>query len=213
MIPGRTVGLGGEETERNWVERLISRGKEKTVDQRVGAFEPEVESSHILHPIDHSISLTQLSPLGGGLATTTNRTYWPITGGAISFQPGWFQGHSLALIYVNMGFGTDAPDGGPLNMSNPMLPVFQVVGPSNSPYPGSVCLPQVPPPKGFTLEEGMNVTIQVVEAAQHGAALFTVCCPRFSAFVLSTYKCDDHLADTKGIVRRCDTRSSGLATS
>jgi len=111
---------------------------------------------------------------GGGMLPTTNRTFWPTTGGAISFQPGWFQGHATAFLYVNLGLGTDGPDGGPPNMSNPMVPPFQLVGPSKNPYPGTVCLPQVPLPAGLTVSPGDNATIQVVELAIHGAALYSV---------------------------------------
>jgi hypothetical protein len=107
--------------------------------------------------------------------TTTNRTYWPVSGGAFAFQPGWFQGHATALIYLNLGFGTDGPNGGPPNMSNPMVSPFQIVGPSKNPYPGTVCLPQVPLPAGANVSVGDNATIQVVETAVHGAALYSVC--------------------------------------
>jgi len=109
----------------------------------------------------------------GGMPTTTNRTFWPTTGGAIALQPGWFQGHATAFFYMNMGFGSDAPDGGPLNMSFPMVPVFQITGPSKNPYPGTFCLPQVPLPANMTVYPGMNATIQVVETAIHGAALYS----------------------------------------
>ncbi|KAI0018021.1 hypothetical protein F4780DRAFT_752900 [Xylariomycetidae sp. FL0641] len=109
----------------------------------------------------------------GGTYLTTNRTYWPTTGGAVASQPGWFQGHQTALLYVNLGVGTDAPDGGPLNMSNPMVPPFQVLGPSKGPYPGGLCLPQVSLPTNMSFSAGDNATIQVVEIAQHGAALYS----------------------------------------
>ncbi|KAI1170489.1 hypothetical protein F4777DRAFT_110348 [Nemania sp. FL0916] len=109
----------------------------------------------------------------GGIPLTTNRTYWPTTGGAIAFQPGWFQGHQTAFIYINIGVGTDGPDGGPGNMSNPMMPPFQILGPSNGPYPGTVCLPQVPLPTNWTMNPGDNATLQIVEIAAHGAALFS----------------------------------------
>lgn len=59
-------------------------------------------------------------------------------------------------------------------MSFPMVPVFQIVGPSKNPYEGSVCLPQVPLPANITVNPGDNATIQVVEIAIHGAALFSV---------------------------------------
>ncbi|KAG9241848.1 hypothetical protein BJ878DRAFT_544825 [Calycina marina] len=109
----------------------------------------------------------------GGHPTTTNRTLWPVTGGAISLQPGWFQGHATAFFYMNLGYGTDGPGGGPPNMSFPMVPVFQIVGPSKNPYPGTFCLPQVPLPAGANVKIGDNATIQVVETAIHGAALYS----------------------------------------
>lgn len=110
---------------------------------------------------------------GGGVGTTRNRTYWPTTGGAVAFQPGWFRGHSVAFAYINLGFGTDGPDNGPQNMSNPMVHQFQIIGPTNNPYPGTVCLPQVPLPVNATVKAGDLATIQVVELAQHGAALYS----------------------------------------
>lgn len=109
----------------------------------------------------------------GGMNVTTNRTYWPTTGGAIAFQPGWFQGHATAEIYINLGFGTDGPWGGPQNMSNPMVPKFGILGPSKNPYPGTICLPQVPLPAGAQVKPGDNATIQIVELAVHGASLFS----------------------------------------
>ncbi|PHH88990.1 hypothetical protein CDD83_6796 [Cordyceps sp. RAO-2017] len=109
----------------------------------------------------------------GGIGTTQNRTYWPTKGGAVAFQPGWFKGHATALIYVNLGFGTDGPDGGPQNMSNPMVHPFQLIGPTNNPFPGTVCLPQVALPPNSTVRAGDKATIQIVELAQHGAALYS----------------------------------------
>lgn len=104
------------------------------------------------------------------MPTTTNRTKWPVKGGAVSVQPGWFQGHSKALFYINMGLGTTPP-----NMSLPMMPVFQIIGPTNEPYPGTFCIPQVPLPAGVSVNVGDHATIQVIEASQSGAALYNVC--------------------------------------
>ena len=100
--------------------------------------------------------------------------YGPLGGGAVAIQPGWFQGHATAFFYINLGFGTDGPGGGPPNMSFPMVPVFQITGPSKGPYPGTFCLPQVPLPVNTTVNVGDNATIQIVETAVHGAALFNV---------------------------------------
>jgi hypothetical protein len=114
------------------------------------------------------------------MPTSENRTYWSTQGGAIAFQPGWFQGHATAFVYVNLGFGNEGPDfnpdlRGPPNMSNPMVPPFQILGPTKQPYPGTVCLPQVPLPANTTVKAGDLATIQLVELAVHGAALYSVC--------------------------------------
>jgi len=101
------------------------------------------------------------------MPTSTNRTKWPVKGGAIAFQPGWFAGHKSAFVYINMGYGTV-----PANMSNVMVNGIQLLGPSNEPYPGSFCLPQVPLPQNASVKVGDNATIQVIETAVHGAALY-----------------------------------------
>lgn len=111
---------------------------------------------------------------GGGIGTTKNRTYWPTTGGAVAFQPGWIQGDKTTFAYVNLGFGTDGPDGGPPNMSNPMIKPFRIQAPSDNPYPGTICLPQVPLPVGASVKVGDKATIQLVELAPHGSSLYSV---------------------------------------
>ena len=102
-----------------------------------------------------------------------NRTFWPYLGGAVSVQPGWFPGHSKAFVYINIGIQGPG-DLAPPNMSHPVVPPFQILGPTNQEYSGQFCLPQVPMPVNVTLGVGDNITIQVVEAAQHGAALYNV---------------------------------------
>ncbi|KAE8442762.1 hypothetical protein EG329_002850 [Mollisiaceae sp. DMI_Dod_QoI] len=108
----------------------------------------------------------------GGIPATTNRTKWPINGGGIAIQPGWFTGHASALFYINLGLGTSGPQGGPPNESFPMLPPFQINGPTNQPYPGTFCLSQVPIPANVSVSIGDEATIQVVETAVHGGALY-----------------------------------------
>ncbi|EEU35301.1 uncharacterized protein NECHADRAFT_92223 [Fusarium vanettenii 77-13-4] len=115
---------------------------------------------------------------GNNLITNATFPYgmqwmYPCTGGAIAFQPGWFRGHETAFAYINMGFGDDGPDGGPANMTLPMVPQFQILGPTNNPFPGTICLPQVPLPKNTTVKAGDKATIQIVELAIHGAALYS----------------------------------------
>lgn len=95
---------------------------------------------------------------------------WPVTGGALSIIPGWNAGHPTSFIYVNMGFGTSPP-----NMTNVMVPVFQLTGPSKDPYEGHFCFDNLPLPKNFTAVAGQNATIQVIQVALHGASLYNVC--------------------------------------
>jgi hypothetical protein len=104
---------------------------------------------------------------------TNNRTKWPVNGGAISVQPGWFPGHSSAYIYINIGIN-EPGHVAPRNMSHPVHPVMAITGPSNEEYPGQFCIPQIGMPANLDLKVGDNITIQVIETAQHGAALYSV---------------------------------------
>ena len=101
---------------------------------------------------------------------TQNRTFWDIDGGALALQPGWFTGHETALMYVNIGLG-----GQPDNYSWP-LTSFYLEGPTNNPYPGTVCLPKIHLPETVRsrVKSGDLATIQVVQAAKHGAGMFSV---------------------------------------
>lgn len=110
---------------------------------------------------------------GGGQRVTTNRTKWPIDGGALSIIPGWNAGHPTSFFYINMGYGTEPP-----NMTNVIQPVFQITGPSRDPFPGQFCLPDLPLPKNATVQIGDNATIQVIQVALHGASLYNVSWPR-----------------------------------
>ena len=66
-----------------------------------------------------------------------------------------------------MGFGTNPP-----NMSFPILNGIEIKGPANEPYPGTWCFPQLPLPVNATAKIGDNATIQLIETAKHGAALY-----------------------------------------
>jgi hypothetical protein len=113
---------------------------------------------------------SNISCLGGGISPTKNRTEWPISGGAVAFQPGWLPGHSTAFVFINLGLGADPP-----HYSIPMKTMFELRGPTNDPYPNdSFCLPQIPPPTELMLKEGDFATIQIVQVTKHGATLFSV---------------------------------------
>ena len=108
---------------------------------------------------------------------TTNRTYWPIDGGAVAFQPGWNAGHKTARMHINIGLG-EKPDN-----HSWIITTFGLEGPSNSQYPGTVCLPQLTLPEEVRsrVKSGDLATLQLIETAKHGAALFNVSDPRTQA--------------------------------
>jgi hypothetical protein len=147
------------------------------------------------------------------MPTTKNRTYWPTTGGALAFQPGWFSGHQTAMIYVNIGFGNEGPADnpdlqGPPNMSHPLIPPFQILGPTKNPYPGTVCLPQVPMAADVHPKPGDLATIQLVELAVHGAALYSVCFVPSDSLGALCFQDDSALTDVCSVflVRRYHLR-------
>lgn len=126
-------------------------------------------SMYATFPTDNVLYSLTFDGTGGGMPLTQNRTKWPVRGGAVAVQPGWIPGHPTAFFYINLGEGNIPP-----NMSLPMVPVFQIVGPTKDQYEGEFCLPQVPLPAGYNAKVGDNATIQVVETALHGAALYSV---------------------------------------
>lgn len=118
---------------------------------------------------------------GGGKSVTTNRTNWPISGGALSIIPGWNAGHPTSFFYINMGFGSEPP-----NMTNVINPVFQITGPSRDPFPGQFCFRDLPLPKNASVKVGDNATIQVIQVALHGASLYNVSSPPSVSFEKAT---------------------------
>lgn len=94
---------------------------------------------------------------------------WPVNGGGLAVSPGIFSGHAQALMYINMGLGTE-PD----NYSVPMVSMFELVGPGDRPHDGSFCLPLVQIPRDISVQPGDHATIQVVQSAQHGAVTYNV---------------------------------------
>lgn len=77
-------------------------------------------------------------------------------------------------------------------MSHPVVKNFGIIGPDNVEYNGTFCLPQVPLVTNVTFEIGDNITIQVIEVAQHGAAIYNVsrshCSPIFQHGLLTSSK-------------------------
>lgn len=109
------------------------------------------------HPLTHP------NPLGGGInqtsSTDANRTKWPLTGGAIAFEPS----HPWAQTYVNLGLGAEI---GRLNIT--------LVEPFNQTSNGTFCFPHVTLPADLEVKEGDKATIQVIQLGESGSALYNV---------------------------------------
>lgn len=79
-------------------------------------------------------------------------------------------------------------------MSFPLVPIFEIVGPSDNPYPGTFCLPQVPLPDGLNVKVGDLATIQVVEVAKSGAGLYNVGSPLVLSLFLKPLSFEEGLS-------------------
>ncbi|KAH7324576.1 hypothetical protein B0I35DRAFT_449504 [Stachybotrys elegans] len=102
----------------------------------------------------------------GGIGLTQNMSAWPIDGpGAIAIQPGWFAGNMQTEFFINIGFGED-----PETFDVPLVAPFRVYGPSNRPFPGTFCLPDIFLPDGKRPRDGDYATIQVIQVHQTGNA-------------------------------------------
>ncbi len=66
-----------------------------------------------------------------------------------------------------------------------MIYPFQIIGPSENPYPGTSCLLQVPIPSGMRVNVYDEATIQVIETTVEGSSLYNVSQP-LSNFLLSS---------------------------
>ncbi|KXT18036.1 hypothetical protein AC579_4572 [Pseudocercospora musae] len=151
-----------------------SRGNNLHTNGTPPAFNPDTVG------IDYYSNGTRGFPWGmqwmhpcGGMPLTHNRSLWPVTGGAISVQPGWFPGHKKALFYINIGISSPGEFSPPPHYMNNLVQAFQIIGPTNTVYMAQFCLPDVRIPADLGLNKGDNVTIQVIETAQHGASLYT----------------------------------------
>lgn len=91
---------------------------------------------------------------------STNRTLWHLTGGSLALD----LHHPWTYIFVNLALGTISAS---FNISLTQQPL-------NETGNGTLCLPQLTLPAGFTAVEGQNASLQVVTLGQSGSALYNV---------------------------------------
>ncbi|KAH8144703.1 uncharacterized protein LAJ45_11297 [Morchella importuna] len=101
----------------------------------------------------------------------TNRTLWPLDGGALVFKPS----HTSAQTYINIGFGNNVTS---LNET--------LIGPFNQTGNGTFCFPHITLPEGLDITEGLNASIQVVQLSHNGGALYNCADITFSAEAVQT---------------------------
>ncbi|KAG9236702.1 hypothetical protein BJ875DRAFT_482010 [Amylocarpus encephaloides] len=143
-----------------------------------------------------------ISPCAGVNQTaSTNRTAWPLTGGAVSLD----LHHPWGYVFVNLGIGTDYPS---FNISlTPSL--LNVTG------NGTFCLPAVTLPGGVAISEGTNASIQVVTSGASGSALYNCADITFTskATPLAADMCVNGTGVTGAIVDASQAQSAGSSTS
>lgn len=102
----------------------------------------------------------------------TNRTAWPLDGGALVFNPS----HDHAQTYVNMGLGNNVT-----RLNIPLVAAFNQTG------KGVFCFPKltIPADARANITEGVNATIQIIQLGSTGSALYNVS-PPASLFFTST---------------------------
>ncbi|KAI5844245.1 hypothetical protein BZA05DRAFT_409518 [Tricharina praecox] len=97
-------------------------------------------------------------PCGGvNTTSTSNRTLWPLDGGAVAFKPG----HPWAQTYINLGLGNNVTR---FNIT--------LAAPFNQTSNGTFCFPDMRLPEGVNVQEGDIGSIQVVQLTTSGGALY-----------------------------------------
>ncbi|KAH7020990.1 uncharacterized protein B0I36DRAFT_367453 [Microdochium trichocladiopsis] len=142
----------------------------------------------------------------GGLPTSTNRTLWPLNGPVpLILEPGHQANHDWGMIWVNIGLGTI-----PTNFTTQMMHEFSFTFPSDGVYDNQICLPEVTLPSAVRnlvssgqVKAGDNATIQVVESAKHGGALYSCIDITFTAATYPSVEVPD--VTTKGLQCTNDT--------
>lgn len=105
---------------------------------------------------------TRNYPCGGVEQTAeTNRTLWPLDGGAVAFKPG----HPWAQTQINLGLGENVNS----------FPIV-LVAPFNQTGNGTFCFDKLEIPEEIraNITEGVKASIQVIQIASNGAGLFNV---------------------------------------
>ncbi|KAF8242376.1 hypothetical protein K440DRAFT_521520, partial [Wilcoxina mikolae CBS 423.85] len=107
-------------------------------------------------------------PCGGvnQSSSDTNRTLWPLSGGAIAFTPT----HPWAQTYINLGLGSNVTR---LNIT--------LVEPFNQTSNGTFCFPKVSLPDGISVKDGDKASIQVIQLSHNGGALYNCADIEFSS--------------------------------
>lgn len=102
-------------------------------------------------------------PCGGRDTPSTTRTPWPLTGGILKFEAGHDEADTA--VYLALGNNPSAKD-----FDITLAPQFLQTG------LGTFCWNSLDIPAGTAgIADGVNATIQVVQAGHSGGGLYNVC--------------------------------------
>ncbi|KAH7034618.1 uncharacterized protein B0I36DRAFT_346528 [Microdochium trichocladiopsis] len=131
-----------------------------------------------------------------GVNTTTNRTAWPIGGGAIELE----LHHPWAYVWVNLGLGDNTT-----NFNISLTPdLYNISG------KGDFCWPKLPVP--IEIADGTNATIQVVTGGASGSALYNCADITFRADA-PVHECANSTQFDVTVIRNGEAIVGGTATS
>ncbi|KAI9147245.1 NLP effector protein 2 [Paramyrothecium foliicola] len=111
-----------------------------------------------LHRNDDFPNGMQNSAPCGGIPETQNRTAWPLNrAGVVALQPGWFAQNRYTQFSIRLGL-----DGSESEFPY-LMRWFRAIGPSDNPFPGTICLPDIFLPQNVRPANGDTATIQIIQ--------------------------------------------------
>ncbi|KAI9749733.1 MAG: hypothetical protein M4579_006761 [Chaenotheca gracillima] len=116
-------------------------------------------------------------PCGGQNAVSSNRTAWPLKGGAVQLE----MEHDRVMVQILLGLGNDVGD----SFNITLLPIIEQEG------EGSFCLKDIALPDGTTVTDGQNATIQVVTNGDPTGGLYNCADITFSADAPAAPSCQN----------------------
>ncbi|KAI5846066.1 hypothetical protein BZA05DRAFT_137914 [Tricharina praecox] len=127
------------------------------------------------------------SPCGGMNTPSSNRTRWPTTGGAVSFEAGHDEANTA--VYLALGNNPTKDD-----FTIVLKDTFLQVG------LGTFCWNELEVPSSVNATDGQNATIQVVQQGHDGGGLYNCADITFTSASVRVDTCSNGTAVAVGLL-------------